>query len=121
MRRPSRPWCARHATAGLAALALAAGAAWPAAPQRSSPAPRDPPYVAGEILVKFRPETPSRAPVRAEVAGVVQRRFASGAELWRLGGGVAVPEALKRLAGDPGIEYAEPNYLVHTAKTPDDP
>ncbi|HZN02692.1 MAG TPA: S8 family peptidase [Candidatus Polarisedimenticolia bacterium] len=127
MRRPSRPGCARHAAAALlVSLALAAGAASPAAPKLPTSAPRDsrgPQYVEGEILVKFRREAlaASRGVVRGEVAGALQRRFASGAELWRLGAGVTVPEALVRLENAPDVEYAEPNYLLYATRTPDDP
>jgi hypothetical protein len=112
MRRPSRPGCARHATAAvIVSLLLTAGAA--GAPQ----------YVDGEILVKLRPAAPAaaRGALRAEVAGAFRSRFASGAELWRLGAGVSVPEALVRLAGSPEVEYAEPNYLLTATRTPDDP
>jgi len=54
------------------------------------------------------------------VAGETTRRFASGAELWRLGAGVAVPDAIERLKTAAGVEYAEPNYLLHATATPDD-
>jgi subtilisin family serine protease len=126
MRRPTWPGCARHATAVLAVFALAAGAASPSPTQPSSPSkidPRTAPFIEGEILVKFRSETPaaSRGALRLDVAGSVRRRFASGAELWRLGPGIAVPDALARVKNMPGVEYAEPNYIVHAAKTPDDP
>jgi len=115
MRRPSRPGCARSATAVvLAFLALAAVTASSATPPR---------YVEGEILVKFRRDAnvAARGAVRAEVAGATQRRFASGAELWRLGAGVAVQDALARVKGMPGIEYAEPNWLLHATRIPNDP
>ena len=111
--------------AGLVSLAVAAGAASsaplkPAAPTAALP---DPQYVEGEILVKFRAEAPaaSRGAVRGEVAGRAQRRFASGAELWRLGDGITIPEAIAQLRGAPEVEYAEPNYIVHAANIPNDP
>jgi hypothetical protein len=62
-----------------------------------------------------------RGAVRADVAGATLGRFASGTELWRLGAGVAVPDALQRLKGSPGVEYAEPNWLLHATKIPNDP
>ncbi|HET8945499.1 MAG TPA: S8 family serine peptidase, partial [Candidatus Polarisedimenticolia bacterium] len=111
------------APALLAILTIAAGAGSPAAPApvpRARPGPR---YVEGEILVKFRPEARavSRRALRLDVAGVTRRGFASGAELWRLEGGLAVPEAIRRLEGAPDIAYAEPNYLLHATRIPDDP
>jgi hypothetical protein len=126
IRRRSRSGGARHATAALVALALTASIGSPAGPGRSSPSPhhrQGPQYVDGEILVKFRTEASaaSRGALRLEVAGATQRRFASGAELWRLGAGVAVPEALHRLSGASGLEYAEPNYLLDATRVPDDP
>ncbi|HZN03047.1 MAG TPA: S8 family serine peptidase, partial [Candidatus Polarisedimenticolia bacterium] len=112
----------------LASLALAAVTASSAAPTRFSSVsarhgPGGPRYVEGEILVKFRCDAhvASRGPVRADVAGSTQRRFASGAELWRLGAGVAVQDALQRVKGMPGIEYAEPNWLLHATRIPNDP
>jgi subtilisin family serine protease len=118
----------RHGQAVLAfvLLALAAGAASPAAPGRPYALlsdPRGPRYVEGEILVKFRTEAPApvRGALRLEAGAVTRHRFRSGAELWRLGPGAAVPDALARLAADPRIEYAEPNFLLHAADIPDDP
>src|SRR5262245_61583224 len=128
MRRPVRPGSVRHATIPLLvslALTLLAGAAPSGPPPKpgSAGGPGGPAYVEGEILVKLRPEAAavSRRALRAEVAGAVQSRFASGAERWRLGAGVSVSEAVARLKADPEVEYAEPNYLVHTTRTPDDP
>ena len=117
---------ARYATAALAALALAAGTGSPALPRPPTAVPRDatgPAYVPGEVLVRFRREasTPSRGAMRLEVAAETRQRFASGAELWRLGPGLEVSEAIRRLEDKPGIEYAEPNYLLQATRIPDDP
>jgi subtilisin family serine protease len=114
--------CARRAARAGPTLALLAGLSLLPVPG-AAPAPPRPRYVEGEILVKFRPEARavSRRALHLDVAGVTRRGFASGAELWRLEGGLAVPEALRRLAGAPDIEYAEPNYLLHATRTPDDP
>jgi subtilisin family serine protease len=132
MRRPVRPGFARHVTVALAAIALTVGAALPvltvgaglpAVPAKQPAHPPAPRYVEGELLVKFRPDAPAptRGAVRLDVAGTTRRRFASGTELWRLGPGVAVPDAVARLEQTPGIQYAEPNYILHAASTPDDP
>ncbi|HET8948036.1 MAG TPA: S8 family serine peptidase, partial [Candidatus Polarisedimenticolia bacterium] len=126
MRRPVQSGFARHVTVAFVAIVVTVGAGLPAGLAKNPlqpPAPTVPRYVAGEILVKFRSGTPAaeRGALRLDLAGTTRRRFASGAELWRLGAGVGVPEALARLKQTPGLQYAEPNYLLRAAKTPDDP
>jgi subtilisin family serine protease len=114
-------------------LIVAAGAKPPANPSKNQArwggpailhgAANPPPFVAGEVLVKFRREAAParRGLVRNEVAGTTRKRFASGAELWRLGPGIAVPDALARLKSSPDIAYAEPNYIVSATAVPGDP
>ena len=45
----------------------------------------------------------------------------AGGELLRVSHGTSVEEAVRRLEADPHVRYAEPNFLVHAAQTPDDP
>ena len=82
-----------------------------------------PPHVADELLVKFRAPSPSsaRANVRADLGAEKKRGFRSGAEHWRLPPGLTADRAMSRLRGNPHIEYAEPNYLVHATRIPNDP
>ena len=101
-------------------------------------------FVPGEILVGFEGETVAAyrskgAAAALEAAGkVVGAEGLSNPELlldapaaagssgrlatrWRLPDGADVLQAVERLAGRPGIAYAEPNYLASVATVPDDP
>ncbi|HKQ98885.1 MAG TPA: S8 family serine peptidase, partial [Candidatus Polarisedimenticolia bacterium] len=110
-----------------AALAFATLPALPAAPVGpalpgigSGFAPAG--QVPGEIIVKFRPTAtgPGRESARTLVHGLRRQQFRSGAELWSLQDGVGTEEALTRLRTDPHVQYAEPNYLLHTTRVPSD-
>jgi subtilisin family serine protease/DNA-binding beta-propeller fold protein YncE len=92
-----------------------------AAPQ--VPRPPFAPHAPDHILVKFRAATllSKRAALRTEMRAVPRPPFRSGAEEWRLGDGTTVEQALDRLRADPNVEYAEPDYVVHADRIPDDP
>lgn len=81
-------------------------------------------YVAGELLVKYKPR------VRAAASEYFRGRWgvstlktyqAVGAEHVKLPKGMTVEEALEIYQDDPDVEYAEPNYLRRISLTPDDP
>jgi subtilisin family serine protease len=76
----------------------------------------------GEILVKFKPgiqETAVQEKHRQN--GATPIRVHKGLRLHQLRlNGQTVEEALARYRKDPDVEYAEPNYLVSIAATPDD-
>ena len=81
-------------------------------------------YVAGELLVKYKPR------VRAAASEYFRGRWgvstlktyqAIGAEHVKLPKGMTVEEALEIYQDDPDVEYAEPNYLRRISLTPDDP
>jgi len=85
-------------------------------------------YAPDEMIVKFRGGLGQDAKSRAMSGGLTQetlQKIGSGAagdiELVRLRPGVTVEDAVKRFSGDPGVEYAEPNYVVSADYTPDDP
>ncbi len=82
-----------------------------------------PPFVEGEVLLKFLPDAPAadRDRMRVELMADTLNRFQSGAEHWRLGPGVSVEQALARLSGSPLVAYAEPNYVLSADVIPDDP
>ncbi len=85
------------ATTALAfAAMLAAAAAAPAAIAAGS----DADYVPGELLVRFD---------------------GGGERLVELPEGVAVGDAARALRSNPGVAYANPNYLAHAASVPNDP
>ena len=81
---------------------------------QSAGAQDPPPFAPGRILVKLRPGAAVRA-VSAGTAiprvGVLSVPVAEGQEL----------ETIRNLAAEPGVEYAEPNYLVIASRTPSDP
>src|SRR3990170_8284618 len=88
-------------------------------PDVSGPTSADaasPEYVAGEILVGFRP---GLAPGRVEATrrGLGAAELASfpaiGAARWRRPPGLSVEQAVRSLAGSADVLYAEPNYIVH--------
>ena len=81
-------------------------------------------YVAGELLVKYKPR------VRAAASEYFRGRWgvstlktyqSVGAEHVKLPKGMTVEEALEIYQDDPDVEYAEPNYFRRISLTPDDP
>lgn len=81
-----------------------------------------PAYRPGQILVKFRPQTPQQdrlgalgardLPVLEELAGILVQRVAvpAGQEL----------QIVEELNNDPRVEYAELDYVVHATIIPND-
>jgi subtilisin family serine protease len=92
----------------------------------SSDAPRKPlpPHVPDEIIVRFRDRVPelNKAATLSRAAATRLRVFRTleGLERHRLPANVTVDGALARYRKDPDVLYAEPNYIVRTASTPDD-
>ncbi|MFM8266921.1 MAG: S8 family serine peptidase [Ilumatobacteraceae bacterium] len=84
------------------------------------------PHVADELLVGFHPGATGleRAAARRAVqaaAAVQLSPLATDAEKWTLPPGLSVEKAMRSLAGAKGVRFAEPNYLVTTAATSNDP
>ncbi len=77
--------------------------------------PGDPPaFAPGRVLVKLRPGVTMQEIGFASAIpqiGVLSVPAPKGREL----------ETAKRLMAEPGVEFAEPNYLVTAFRTPDDP
>ncbi|MFM8998561.1 MAG: S8 family serine peptidase [Actinomycetota bacterium] len=114
------------------ALALARCASlFAAVPVSAAPAPAKvgtdlAPYVPGALLVGFRPGTPAadRAAARAAAGAVAAEPLsdlARDAEIWTLATGRSVVGAMTVLARNPVVRYAEPDYLLETAVTSNDP
>ncbi len=111
-------------------LVLALLAAVPNKPVYSQVQTRkSPAYVEGEILVKLKadvadlneqdiPEFIFRTP-NARVERLGERDH--GVNLVHLDGQLSVEQALAQANADPRVEYAEPNYIVQTDSTPNDP
>jgi subtilisin family serine protease len=84
----------------------------------------DRPYVPGELLVRFKPETPQavRREIRAGQRASLKRALRMpGLELLRLDSGASVVSTAAKLEREPNVLYAQPNYVYRTAATPNDP
>jgi subtilisin family serine protease len=87
----------------------------------------------GEIIVQFAPaaDDAARDAARAAIQGraleaietAAMRRQGAGGALERisLGRGVSVERAIQALANQPGVLFAEPNYLLTTSAVSNDP
>jgi subtilisin family serine protease len=132
----ARRHVARHVVFSVVLVALAVGwlpAASPAmaAPGGSSPAGAHsgaalPPHEAGVVLVGFKPRTTQadRAAVRASVsvrAAAPLSWLAPDSEKWTLPAGAGVDRVIAALLANPNVRFAEPNYLVTTGDTSNDP
>jgi subtilisin family serine protease len=81
---------------------------------------------AGELLVQFTAGTgaDARAAALAHVGGnVLEQINEHGGGLLRisLGNGLSVEQAISVLSHIPGVQFAEPNYVLHTEAISDDP
>jgi thermitase len=106
-----------------AVLLLDQVTAVPFAPAKEAAAPAGS-YVAGEVLVKFKPVVSAQN----RVSALAIRGHALEASLdrrgWvqvRIGEGQTVEQALALYRSDPDIEHAQPNYIYHAAAVPNDP
>jgi len=80
-------------------------------------------YKDGEILVKFSSgeyETRKSDTHRLLGAEVMKRIGRGGIERVKLPEGMSVEMAIKTYEATPGVEYAEPNYMVKATVIPDD-
>lgn len=77
-------------------------------------------HVPGELLLRFSPGMDS-AQVASKMAemGVTHKREipAIGVRLVKLPPGLSVERAVARFSRLPGVEFAEPNYILHIAET----
>jgi len=83
-------------------------------------------HVEGEIIVKYRDKVASAGStqkMRKKARVHLKKKFRGKKtmEVLRLQEGTSMRNALAAYLTDPGVEYAEPNYIVHTAAFPDDP
>jgi thermitase len=81
-------------------------------------------YVPGEVLVKFKRTSVSPEAVRANRligAEVVDELTGIGVSLIRIPDTLSVENAVKYYQSVPGVEFAEPNGIVHATFTPNDP
>jgi subtilisin family serine protease len=86
-------------------------------------------YVPGEVLVRYKPAPAARsleAPrqkLRARYAATVTARTpATGVERWTLANTTAdCTAAAQAIAREADVAYAEPNYIYHISRVPNDP
>lgn len=80
--------------------------------------------VEGQFIVKLKSglESESVTSLQQEFqATTVEELPLIGAELWQVNGGISSEAVKQQALNDPRIEYMEPNYLVSTLATPNDP
>jgi len=109
--------------ASLAAL-FSAEASGPRSFSRASTLSTGAAYVPGQVLVKFRKMLyPAAYKNILKAYGSKTIRALPGVGLYQAGvpAGFSVEETVAALAQNPVVEYAEPNYLVRAAVTPNDP
>lgn len=81
-------------------------------------------YVAGEVLVKFKPGAGTQERMAAMAArghSVVAGRNRPGWAQVKVGAGQTMEVALAAYRNDPTVEYVQPNYLYRAAAVPNDP
>ncbi|HZM25447.1 MAG TPA: S8 family peptidase [Anaerolineales bacterium] len=77
-------------------------------------------HVPGELLVRFSPGMNSaQAAEKMNEMGVTHKREIQGigVQLVKLPPGLTVEQAMDRFSHLPGVEFAEPNYILHIAET----
>jgi thermitase len=117
------------ATLALALLSSADFETWrPRTVERFASPPSPPavgaPFVPGQVLVKFRADVPIAHQVfflQSYGSRVIRRLPDLETYQLRLPEGTSVEEAVAAWSANPNVEYAEPNYIVRAAATPNDP
>jgi len=122
VKTPIRPLTIAALT-GAVLLLLDQVTAVPFAPAKEVAAPAGS-YVAGEVLVKFKPVISAQN----RISALAIRGHALEASLdqrgWvqvKIGEGQTVEQALALYRNDPDIEHVQPNYIYHAAAVPNDP
>jgi thermitase len=91
----------------------------------AQPGSRRTDFVPDEIIVKFRDGVDefTKDLARFRVSGSRKKlfRYVPGLEVIKLRRGVSVEEAINLYRQDPDVVYAEPNYILRTTLTPNDP
>jgi serine protease len=96
---------------GVAAVLIAAGALVHPGGARAAAA-----YVPHEVVVGYRSQTAARAAKHADAARGMRQAAPAvtpRSRVLRLPAGETVPAALTRLRREPGVAYAQPDYVAH--------
>jgi subtilisin family serine protease len=106
-------------------LALLALDVQPGSQYAAQPQAQVPEYVSDEIIVKFREgvDEYKKDLARFRVSGARKKVFKviRGLEVIKLSRRVSVEEAIEISLQDPDVLYAEPNYILKTTNTSNDP
>jgi subtilisin family serine protease len=81
-------------------------------------------YAPGELVVRYRPGTTRevRRDFRSDLGATVETRsLLKGSEVLDLPSGVSVTDAVEEARSLPSVLYAEPNYSIANAASPNDP
>ncbi len=79
-------------------------------------------YVSDEVIVKFKSTRGKEVSISAMSGKRKVKSFPLiGADLYQLDSTVSMEQALADLAARGDVEYAEPNYIAHAARIPNDP
>jgi len=84
-------------------------------------------YVAGELIIQYRDsatdtaKSNARGKVKATKIEKLRDKANGKGELELVAVGSDVDAAIKELAADPNVEFAEPNWIYTTGATPTDP
>ncbi|MCS6976039.1 MAG: S8 family serine peptidase [Gemmatales bacterium] len=91
----------------------------------SFPAPQNPnEYLSDRILVRFRENVNPQLSVQAVPgASLGARELLTGYNLWTvmLPPGMSVASAIAAYSANPNVLYAEPDYVLHASRSPNDP
>ncbi|MBI4041463.1 MAG: hypothetical protein HY390_06325 [Deltaproteobacteria bacterium] len=75
------------------------------------------PYVEGEVLVKFKPNTSGRIILKwKEILKVTQETYLESIQVYQWKGNFKTQEAIHLLTQSKEVVYAEPNYTVSIQK-----
>lgn len=85
--------------------------------------PFGPEYVQGEVLVKFKSNMAGKmTPIHSQISAMeVERLPVADIRRVRIPSNMSVTRALQHYRSQPGVEFAEPNYIAHTFVVPNDP
>ncbi|KDD76845.1 subtilase, partial [Helicosporidium sp. ATCC 50920] len=81
------------------------------------------PYAPDRVIVGFKSgvATSQSAQAKAGIQHVRSLVASQGPQLFKITDGSSVEEKVAQLSQQPGIAYAEPDYIVSIARTPNDP
>ncbi len=111
---------------GSASAATSATTVPPSTKAASVPATAAPAYVPGVVLVRYAPTTSAttRAAAKQSVSAAAATRISTATtnvEKLQLESGASVEDAVTTLGHQPGVIYAEPDYLVAPTDVANDP